>query len=135
MRPRIEPVGTADAIRGRVPEVLKAWRDARANILADGLVEVELKQLCARYLLNDPEVEDFGALGHLDGRQRAALGWTEAIVWNPELADDALWERLHAHFSEPELVELGYCIALMRGQIQWLRTLGIAPDPAQVAEL
>ena len=40
-------------------------------------------------------------------------------------AGDALWERLHAHFSEPELVELGYFIALTMGQQRWLRTLDI----------
>ena len=39
--------------------------------------------------------------------------------------DDALWDRLHAHFSEPELVELGFFIALTMGQQRWLRTLNI----------
>ena len=38
---------------------------------------------------------------------------------------DAVWARLHAHFSEPELVEIGYFIALTMGQQRWLRTLNI----------
>ena len=36
-----------------------------------------------------------------------------------------MWARLHKHFSEPELVELGYFIALTMGQQRWLRTLNI----------
>ena len=39
--------------------------------------------------------------------------------------DDAFWARLHKHFSEPELVEIGYFIAMTMGQQRWLRTLGI----------
>ena len=59
-----------------------------------------------------------------DERQKAALAYTEAITWDVE-TDDALWDRLHAHFSEPELVELGFFIALTMGQQRWLRTLNI----------
>jgi hypothetical protein len=36
-----------------------------------------------------------------------------------------LWARLHKHFSEPELVEIGYFVALTMGQQRWLRTLNI----------
>jgi hypothetical protein len=32
---------------------------------------------------------------------------------------------LRRHFSEPELVEIGYFIALTMGQQRWLRTLDI----------
>ena len=39
--------------------------------------------------------------------------------------DDAFWARLHRHFSGPELVEIGYFIALTMGQQRWLRTLDI----------
>jgi anti-sigma factor RsiW len=59
-----------------------------------------------------------------DERQKAALAYTEAITWDVE-TDDALWARLHANFSEPELVELGFFIALTMGQQRWLRTLNI----------
>jgi alkylhydroperoxidase family enzyme len=53
------------------------------------------------------------------------LLYTSAIVWSPESADDALWERLRLHFSDEELVELGYFIALTYGQQRWIKTLGI----------
>ena len=39
--------------------------------------------------------------------------------------DDKFWARLHQHFSEPELVEIGYFVALTMGQQRWLRTLNI----------
>ena len=57
-------------------------------------------------------------------REKAALSYAEAITWDLP-TDDAFWERLHRHFSEPELVELGYFIATTMGQQRWLRTLDI----------
>jgi len=54
-----------------------------------------------------------------------ALTYASAIVWNAELADAALWAKLHQHFSDPELVELGFFIALTLGQQRWIKTLGI----------
>ena len=67
---------------------------------------------------------NFEKSSNYDERQKAALGYTEAITWDLETNDD-LWDRLHKHFSEPELVELGYFIALTMGQQRWLRTLNI----------
>jgi hypothetical protein len=46
-------------------------------------------------------------------------------VWESSLADDDLWEKLHRHFTEPELVELGFFVALTLGQQRWIKTLGI----------
>ena len=80
-------------------------------------------------------------------REKAALTYTSAIVWNSEIADDALWKELHAHFTVPELVELGFFVALTLGQQRWIKTLGIghrevlgdttaglAPSPAKGIE-
>ena len=39
--------------------------------------------------------------------------------------DDAFWARLQKYFSEPELVEIGYFIAVTMGQQRWLRILNI----------
>jgi len=58
-------------------------------------------------------------------REKVALTYASAIVWKAEIADDALWERLHRHFTVPELVELGFFIALTFGQQRWIKTLGI----------
>jgi hypothetical protein len=67
---------------------------------------------------------NFESSTEYDDRQKAALSYAEAIAWHLE-TDDAFWERLHRHFSEPELVELGCCIALTFGQQSWIRLLGI----------
>jgi hypothetical protein len=67
---------------------------------------------------------NFEASSHYNARQKAALSYAEAITWDLP-TDDAFWSRLHEHFSEAELVEIGYFIALTMGQQRWLRTLGI----------
>ena len=59
-----------------------------------------------------------------DEREKAALSYTDAIVWDQEVTDE-LWDRLYQCYTEPELVELGYFIALTMGQQRWLRTLNI----------
>jgi hypothetical protein len=117
--------GTADEIRARVPPVLDAWEFMRENVLRSGLVDPELKRLCFRYLAEDPETLDFD---RFSGRERLALDWAYAIAWDSDRADEALWERLHAEFTEPELVELGCAIGFALGQQHWERTLGL---PAQ----
>jgi hypothetical protein len=119
-----------DAIRSRAPHVLAVYEETRQTVLEGGIVEPELKALCARYLGDDPEVvanaED---PARYDERERAALAWAEAIAWDSERADDELWGRLHAAFSEPELVELGYSIAITLGQQHWLATHGVTEPP------
>ncbi len=52
-----------------------------------------------------------------------ALRYTDAILWNPDLADDALWEELHAEFTEPQIVEIGYWAGFTSGGQRWLHTL------------
>ena len=47
------------------------------------------------------------------------------LVWSPEGVDDELWARLERHFSEEQLVELGYFVSLTFGQQRWIKTLGI----------
>jgi hypothetical protein len=51
--------------------------------------------------------------------------WTRAIVWDSDLADDAMWANLYRHFAEEELVELGFFIGITLGQQRWIKTLGI----------
>ena len=76
-------------------------------------------------LLQDyKDLLNFEKSTRFNARQKAALAYTETIVWDLP-SEDALWQRLHEHFSEPELVELGYFVALTMGQQRWLRTLNI----------
>lgn len=114
--------GTADEIRGLVPAVLESYVLTRDTVLREGRVDRSLKELCYRYLAGDVEVTD---LDRFAERQRAALVWARAIEWDSERADDALWERLHALFTEPELVELGCAIGFELGYQHWRRTLGL----------
>jgi hypothetical protein len=125
---RVRPVEGADAIRARVPAVLDAYTATRETVLEGGIVERELKELCARYLAEaDDETVMFERSPRFSEREKAALAWAHAVAWDSDAADDALWARLRSHFSEPELVELGYFIAFTLGQQHWLRTLGVDP--------
>ena len=67
----------------------------------------------------------FATSDEFSEREKAALTYTSAIIWNADLADDALWARLHQHFTDPQLVELGFFIGLTLGQQRWIKTLGI----------
>ena len=57
--------------------------------------------------------------------EKAALRYTSMLVWNPEGADEAIWAGLREHFSEEQIVELGYFVALTYGQQRWIKTLAI----------
>ena len=56
-------------------------------------------------------------------REKVALRYADAIMYDPAQADDALWADLHTEFTEPELVELGYWIGFTFGGQRWLKTL------------
>jgi len=56
-------------------------------------------------------------------REKVALRYADAIMYDPNQADDALWALLHAEFTEPQLVELGYWIGFTFGGQRWLKTL------------
>ena len=71
------------------------------------------------------ELLNFADSDKFTEREKIALTYTSAIAWNSEIADDALWAKLHQHFTVPELVELGFFIALTLGQQRWIKTLGI----------
>jgi hypothetical protein len=114
--------GTADEIRARVPPVLEAWEFTRDNVLRGGVVEPELKELCFRFVAGDPETME---LERFAPREQLALRWAQAIAWDSSLADDELWDALHAEFPEPELVELGCAIGFELGQQHFRRTLGL----------
>ena len=58
-------------------------------------------------------------------REKTALRYTSAILWDSSIADEKLWADLHEHFTEPALVKLGFFIALTSGQQRWIKTLGI----------
>ena len=65
-------------------------------------------------------------------REKIALRYADAIMYNPDQADDALWADLRAAFSEPQLVELGYWIGFTFGGQRWLKTLAAKQGELEV---
>ena len=116
--------GTEHDVRALVPAADESYRFMRDNVLRDGLLDPALKDLCSRYLADDPEATD---VTRFEGRELLALRWAHAIAWDSSAADDELWKALHAEFSEPELVELGCAIGFELGQQHWRRTVGLPP--------
>ena len=114
--------GSVGEIRARVPGVEATYDYIHDNVLTSGLVDQPLKDLCFRFLAGDVDPAEH------EGRERAALDWAYAIAWDSDASGDELWERLHGHFSEPELVELGCAIGFELGQQHFVRTLGLEPE-------
>jgi alkylhydroperoxidase family enzyme len=69
------------------------------------------------------ELMNYAKSARFTAREKLALRYADAIMYDPAQADDALWEDLHIEFSEPELVELGYWIGFTFGGQRWLKTL------------
>jgi hypothetical protein len=114
------PGRTASEVRALQPAARDAWAEIEANVLRSGVAHQTLKELCFRFLANEViDVETYA------GRERLALEWTYAIAYDSAKADDALWSRLHAEFSEPELVDLGCAIGFELGRQHWRRSVGL----------
>jgi len=143
------PRPESQAIRLHHPEVMKAFNNAWEVFFREGVTDHAIKELCRLYISKSVECEycggqrstlaqrqgateaqvdeilEFESSGRFDERERTALEWAMAIAWDPTLAADDLWERLHRHFTEPQLVELGHFIALTLGQQRFLKTVGV----------
>jgi alkylhydroperoxidase family enzyme len=142
------PRPESQAIRAHVPATFWSFANTWRDVFKNGVADHNIKELCRIYVsrsvlcefcgnqrsikaakagLKEDDYSDlinFESSSRYDERQKAALAYAEAITW--DLAtDDAFWDRLHKHFSEPELVEIGYFVAITMGQQRWLRTLNI----------
>lgn len=58
--------------------------------------------------------------------ERAALEYAERITHTGRKVDDALFDRLRRHFSEPQIVELTAAIALENFRSKFNPALGVA---------
>jgi alkylhydroperoxidase family enzyme len=156
------PRPESQSVRAHVPAVFWSFANTWQAVFREGVCDHTIKELCRVYVSRTVKCEycgnqrsvqaaahgleegkydqllNFETSGAYDDRQKAALAYAEAITWRLD-PDDAFWERLARHFTEPELVELGYFIALTMGQQSWLRLLNIehhqvlAGDPASMA--
>jgi len=150
---RCEREGTprpeSTAVRAHVPAAFWFFANSWRDLFRNGVLDHAIKELCRLYVSRSVQCEycgnqrsvkattsgaliedhvkdliNFESSTKYDERQKAALSYAEAIAWRTE-TDDAFWDRLHRHFTEPELVELGCMIGLTLGQQSWLRLLNI----------
>lgn len=70
-------------------------------------------------------MNDYESSSLFSEREKVALRYADAITWDPASADDAMWSDLKRHFSEPELVELGYLVGVFAGGQRWIHTLQV----------
>ena len=108
------------AVRAHVPAVFWSFANSWRDVFKNGVADHAIKELCRVYVSRSVKCEYCGNQRSM----KAALSYAEAITWDLP-TDDAFWARLQEHFSEPELVEIGYFVALTMGQQRWLRTLDI----------
>jgi alkylhydroperoxidase family enzyme len=142
------PRPESSAVRAHAPNAFWAFADSWQALFHSGVCDHAIKELCRVYISRTVKCEfcgnqrsikattqglleqqydellNFETSDRYDERQKAALGYAKAIAWGLDTTDE-FWARLHAHFSEPELVELGCFIALTFGQQSWIRLLGI----------
>ena len=143
------PRPESQAIRAHVPAVFWSFANSWRDVFHTGVADHAIKELCRLYVSRsvlcefcgnqrsikaakageviEDHVKDlinFENSTRYNDKQKAALSYAEAITWDLPV-NEKFWARLHQHFSEPELVEIGYFIALTMGQQRWLRTLNI----------
>ena len=143
------PRPESSAVRAHVPACFWFFANSWNNLFRNGVADHALKELCRLYVSRSVQCEycgnqrsvkaaksgaviedhvldllNFEKSARYNDRQKAVLAYAEAIVWHLN-TDDAFWDRLHKHFSEAELVEIGCMIGLTLGQQSWLRLLNI----------
>jgi alkylhydroperoxidase family enzyme len=143
------PRPESQAIRAHVPAVFWSFANSWRDVFHTGIADHGIKELCRLYVSRSVLCEfcgnqrsikaaksgdvieeqtrdliNFESSIRYSEKQKAALAYAEAITWDLPV-DQKFWDRLHKHFAEPELVEIGYFIALTMGQQRWLRTLNI----------
>lgn len=143
------------AIRAHVPGVMASFTKTREWIYHNGVLDFEFKELLRAYIALSGDCtycsnqgvarEIRGSQDQLDqlfnyrtsdaysDREKLAMRYADAIMWNPDDADEAMWQELRAEFTEPELVELGYWIGFTFGGQRWLKTLGSSQGQLQAA--
>jgi alkylhydroperoxidase family enzyme len=151
------PRPESQAVRAHVPAVFWSFANSWRDVFHNGVADHSIKELCRLYVSRAVKCEfcgnqrsiksakagmtedatldliNFESSTRYGEKQKAALSYAEAITWDLPV-DDAFWARLHRNFSEPELVEIGYFVALTMGQQRWLRTLDIEHHQVLVGE-
>jgi len=67
----------------------------------------------------------------LSEREKAVLRLTEIIATEPHTLDDEFFAQLKTHFSDEQLLDLGFAVGMLNGLHRFLETFGILPDSLQ----
>ena len=144
--PRVE----SQAIRAHVPAVLRSFNQSWQAVFREGVLDHTIKELARVFVaksldcgycagqrshlataagLTEREFDDVIEFRRSDGLRRARKGGA-ALRRGDRLGSDpgrrrGLGRSCTPHFTEPEIVELGYFIGLTMGQQKFLKTLGI----------
>jgi AhpD family alkylhydroperoxidase len=146
---------TANEVYAAAPDLMKKWTTASVAIASSleptliGLVEIRASQIngCANCL--NMHTHEARAKGETEqriyllsawreapcytDRERAALGWTEALTRLCQGHDEveSAREALEAHFSKEEQVKLTLMISSINGWNRISVGLGMFLDPAE----
>jgi AhpD family alkylhydroperoxidase len=146
--PKLDPMAAA-------PELMKTWLRTSIAVAASlepvlvGLVEIRASQIngCANCInLHASQAREKGETEQriyllsawreapcYTDRERAALGWTEALTRLSEGHDhESAYESLKAHFTEAEQVKLTLMINIINGWNRIAVGFGQFVDPAAV---
>jgi alkylhydroperoxidase family enzyme len=143
------PRPESQAVRAHVPATFWSFANTWQAVFREGVADHAIKELCRVYVSHSVRCEycgnqrsvkasqtkalieddykdllNFEKSTRYSDKQKAALAYAEAITWTLD-TDDVFWERLYKHFSQAELVEIGYFVAITMGQQRWLRLLNI----------
>ncbi len=135
----------------RRPEIARAYTELNRAVMAKyGRVEPELKRLCGyvasfasgclycqahmilaseRFGASEERLNDVWAFEdspHFDEAEKAALAFAQAAAAVPNAVDAAVSERVRAHWSEEEIVELMSVVALFGFLNRWNDSMGTA---------
>jgi len=86
------------------------------------------------------EVSKFEASTLLTPREKAAIRYADVLAGDHQSASDKLFDQLREHFTEAEIVDLGWRIVTFVGYGRFIHTLGleigqICPVPAATKPL
>lgn len=77
--------------------------------------------------LIDEGIENWRESDKFTNAEKIALEYSELMQFHPAKIDEAFYERLRAHYSEEEIVELGSFIGFNVGYHTFFRTLDFYP--------
>lgn len=68
-------------------------------------------------------------------REKAAIRYAELFALNHQAMDDAFFAALHDHFSDPEILELGWYTGMCLAMGRLLATLDVGPSDSSFCAL